>query len=186
MKSALIVALAILTALPFGSSLPDDAAKWLLNADPLSVRRLDVDLDGDDDRVVIVQNKDGQIEAVTLCSYPNRWWQPWERCGYMGVGGRGIQGGRSKVERVQTGDFDGDGRVDLLVEVKTPDGLHNLALGPLIKPNAFMVAPELHLRAQAFSVWDVVADNRVEIVALKPEGVGNGPTYVTYVREIAG
>lgn len=176
----------VLAAFPsVAPALPDDAAKWLLGAQPLTVRKLDVDLDGDQDRVAAVRYRDGQVEVVALCYNPTRRWQPWERCGSLGVGGRG-QSGTPKVERLTTGDFDGDGGVDLLAEVETTDGLHHLALGPLLKPLANTVAPELHLTARAFTVWDIAADNQAEVVAWQPAGATNGPSYITFVRETAG
>lgn len=181
---AFALAVGVLAALPsLGPSLPHDAAKWLLNARPLLIRRLDADLDGDEDRIAVVQHRNGQTEAVTLCHHPARWWQPWERCGSLEVGGWGTEAGPAQVERLETGEVDGDGRVDLLVVLKTADDLHHLALGPLLKPHGFVVAPELHLRAQGFSVWDVADRNQAVVVALRPEGATNGPAYVTYVRE---
>lgn len=178
---------AILAALPsVGASLPDDAARWLPGATPLLIRRIDVDLDQDDDRVAVVQYPDGHVEAVTLCYHPVRWWRPWGKCGSLDVGGRGVQGGKAQVKRLDTGDFDGDGRVDLLVDVGTADGLHHLALGPLLKPQALMVAPELHLKAQAFSLWDIGGNDQVVVVAWRPEGAAEGLSHVTFVREVTG
>jgi hypothetical protein len=169
-----------------GFAVPDDVSRlWGGQGRPLLVRRLDLNLDGSRDLLAVVQYK-GAIFVSAACHYPDRPWPTWERCGGFGVAVLPEGAPRPTVHRLQTGDMDGDERADLAAELVTADGVHHLALGPLLHADGYGGEPGLHLRAREFLLWDANGDGRVEVTARELEGPAEPPAFVTFTADHGG
>lgn len=158
--------------------------RWGPEARPLWTRRIDLNLDGAPDRLTV-----GQIGPAVFvsadCHYPGRHpFDRWARCGGFAVAYHPATQGRFRVHRVQTGDLNGDGRTEAAVEVVSGDGLHHLAVGPLLESSGYSSAPDLALRARRFAIWDVHGDGTAEIVAKDLEGTQGKPSFVTFAYDL--